>query len=446
LYDRLRGWLAEHPVAAFVLLAFGISYLVGWPALMAATGAIPVRDQLLRGYLPRVLVVYGPALAALLLARNATTNGPAMLLRRVPPSRADVPVAAAVVVASGVASAIALYVAGTSVSELSRSVRADAGLLVAHFALQLAVVACGEELGWRGWLLPQLAARTSRLRAAVGTGMIWGVWHGPLLLGGLGSAAMFLLFVIGVSVLFTWLWVRAGGRLFTVIVAHASVNAPLFFWEQARGGTQEGDERIRRAWVVFQAMGIVAAVVLVLVRWRWWNTNDDGLGLSPSAHGETKSGGESARVDLPIGMQAHSEVATLASGAEVQVCRASVRRADGQIRQILLLLDSRGRELPTLADLQHLTALSPPGGVLAGLLSARSGEVEVVVLPELEDAAEAVAHAAAVCATSWGWDESESIHVTTGDRSWDVVPRFRDGAWVSRLWRRASGFSAERAP
>ena len=267
----LRGWLNAHPVAAFVLLAFGISYLVGVPVLIAGMSAIAPSHGLLRAYLPRLLVVYGPALAALLLAHYAGAGGPAVLLRRLLPSRTDVWVAAAVFLASGVAAATALRIAGVSAAEMARTVGAQAGLFVAHFVLQVAVVAVGEELGWRGWLLPTLATRTSRLRAALGTGVIWGVWHAPLLLSGLATASMFLLFVIGLSVLFTWLWAHARARLFTVIVAHASVNAPLFFWEQVSPGAAGSDERLRRAWLVLQVAYTVAAVVLVLARWTWWS-------------------------------------------------------------------------------------------------------------------------------------------------------------------------------
>jgi membrane protease YdiL (CAAX protease family) len=266
----LRGWVNAHPVAAFILLTFGISYLVGGPVLIAGMAAIAPRDELLRAYLPRILVVYGPGIAALLLARYADAGGPAVLLRRLLPSRADVGVAAAVFLASGVAAAIALRAAGVSPAEMSRTVSAHPGLLVAHFALQVAVVAVGEELGWRGWLLPQLAARTSRLRAALETGVIWGVWHAQLFLGGMPAAIMFLLFVIGLSVLFTWLWAHARSGLFTVVVAHASVNAPLFFWEQVSAGTRGSDERIRHAWFVLQVMYTAAALVLVLARWKWW--------------------------------------------------------------------------------------------------------------------------------------------------------------------------------
>jgi len=101
--------------------------------------------------------------------------------------------------------------------------------------------------------------------------VIWGVWHAPQLFSGIATAGMFLLSVIALSVLFTWLWAYARSGLFTVVVAHASVNAPLFFWEQVSAGTAGGDEHLRRAWLVLQVAYAAAALVLVLARWSWWS-------------------------------------------------------------------------------------------------------------------------------------------------------------------------------
>jgi hypothetical protein len=72
------------------------------------------------------------------------------------------------------------------------------------------------------------------------------------------------------TALFTWLWSRRRGRLFVVIVAHAMVNAPLFFWEQV-GTLPGGDgERLRMAWYALEAIYAAAGLVLIVVRWRWW--------------------------------------------------------------------------------------------------------------------------------------------------------------------------------
>ena len=39
----------------------------------------------------------------------------------------------------------------------------------------------GEEYGWRGFLLEHLSHTTSRLRATIIVGVVWGLWHSPLL-------------------------------------------------------------------------------------------------------------------------------------------------------------------------------------------------------------------------------------------------------------------------
>jgi hypothetical protein len=78
-----RRRLNEHPVGGFVALAFAISYLVGTPILIAGLGFTPPGAMFWRTYGARVLVVYGPGIAALVMAGvTRRGRGPRALLRQ----------------------------------------------------------------------------------------------------------------------------------------------------------------------------------------------------------------------------------------------------------------------------------------------------------------------------------------------------------------------------
>lgn len=54
------------------------------------------------------------------------------------------------------------------------------GMLAILF-LSSIITATGEEIGWRGFLLPKLAEVWSVKKAVVTSGLIWAVWHFPLM-------------------------------------------------------------------------------------------------------------------------------------------------------------------------------------------------------------------------------------------------------------------------
>jgi membrane protease YdiL (CAAX protease family) len=252
-----------------VALAFALSYLVGVPALITAQWLLPPDAPLLRTYGSRALVVYGPAVAALAMAAITRRHrGPAMLLNELVPRDNAALLSVAISVAGIAVGGAALLASGIGASELLAAFRAHPALLAAHWLLQVVVVAVGEEVGWRGWLLPELGVRTTRLRATLGTAAIWTLWHGPLLLGDPLTLTAFIAGTFGLSVLFAWLRWRVRSGLFAVVIAHASVNAPFFFWEQVSPETAA--RRASTAWALAEATYFVAAAVLLLATWQWW--------------------------------------------------------------------------------------------------------------------------------------------------------------------------------
>ncbi|MCT1775105.1 CPBP family intramembrane glutamic endopeptidase [Brachybacterium sp. p3-SID957] len=100
-----------------------------------------------------------------------------------------------------------------------------AGLLVTTLAT------LGEEIGWRGWLWPALTP-LGRIPAALVGGIIWSLWHLPVVLIGynypganrVAAVAMFLLPCIAMTLLFGALTDRAGGSPLPAALAHAGIN------------------------------------------------------------------------------------------------------------------------------------------------------------------------------------------------------------------------------
>lgn len=89
--------------------------------------------------------------------------------------------------------------------------------------------ALGEELGWRGFLLPNLQHRYSALTASLFVGVIWALWHAPLwLLPGKGWDTIpygsFAAVTICFSVIMTWIFNNSDGSLVLASIFHFSCN------------------------------------------------------------------------------------------------------------------------------------------------------------------------------------------------------------------------------
>ena len=89
----------------------------------------------------------------------------------------------------------------------------------------------GEEFGWRSYLLLRLAP-LGGIPAAIITGIIWGLWHAPLIiLNGYNypghpilGVIMMVVFTVSLSMIFTWLRFRSGS-VWPSTLAPAAVNA-----------------------------------------------------------------------------------------------------------------------------------------------------------------------------------------------------------------------------
>lgn len=88
----------------------------------------------------------------------------------------------------------------------------------------------GEEWGWRGYLLPQLLP-LGQWPALIISGVIWGVWHAPIILLGYNyptnpalGVVMMTVFCVLVGIILGWTRL-ATGSVWPAVIGHGSINA-----------------------------------------------------------------------------------------------------------------------------------------------------------------------------------------------------------------------------
>lgn len=108
--------------------------------------------------------------------------------------------------------------------------------------LLIAVMINGEEGGWRGFALPRLQKLSGPLRGSLILGILWGLWHVPLMLIPaqsplnhaitLSLLIFFFIQITAKSISYTWLSNNTSGSLLIVTLFHAALNGyqvePLF--------------------------------------------------------------------------------------------------------------------------------------------------------------------------------------------------------------------------
>lgn len=128
----------------------------------------------------------------------------------------------------------------------------------------------GEELGWRGYALPRLAARFGFGGAGVLLGVIWAAWHLPLFFIPGGdtygqSFPLYLLQVTSLSVAMTWLYVHTNGSLLLMMLMHSAVNQSKDIVPSAVAGASNAFalSTSRVAWLTVALLWILAGYFLV---------------------------------------------------------------------------------------------------------------------------------------------------------------------------------------
>jgi len=150
-------------------------------------------------------------------------------------------------------------------------------LLAGSFGLAKGLAsALGEEIGWRGFLVPELSMNVSFTATALISVAIWACWHYPLLIWGDYNSgtptwyglSCFTVMVISISFVFAWMRLKSGS-LWTGALLHASHN----LYIQAIFTPLTRDTG-KTAWYIDEFGAVVPIVVLCFAIYFWRKRNE----------------------------------------------------------------------------------------------------------------------------------------------------------------------------
>ena len=222
----------RYPVRSFFLLTFSLS----WLGAFSVAAPYLLRHQTvprIAGILMFPVMLLGPSLSSIALTRVVGGSGAlAGLFSRMGRARLPARWYAALLIPP-----LAILAVLSGLRALASPVFAPGMFLM---GLLFGVPAGWlEEIGWMGFAFPRMARASSPLLASVGLGLLWSLWHLPVI-DHLGSAAphgayklhYFLAFscaMTAIRVVIAWLYSNTGSVLLSQLLHACSTSALVIF-------------------------------------------------------------------------------------------------------------------------------------------------------------------------------------------------------------------------
>jgi membrane protease YdiL (CAAX protease family) len=140
----------------------------------------------------------------------------------------------------------------------------DTSFYILNFIFIL-IGSAAEEIGWRGFLLPNLHKRHSPFISSIIVGILWGVWHLNFT-GGILGFLLYTVTIIEMSILMSWVYNKSNGNLVLMTVWHLVFNlaSRIFLWERFTLHLFVAES------IVF---GILCLLILIIDRKTWFLKN-----------------------------------------------------------------------------------------------------------------------------------------------------------------------------
>ena len=218
----------------FILLAYAFSWLFWIPGVLAAYGTALPRGLAEFLNSPFNPAAFGPSLAAILLTlkENGWSGVGRLLKQGINVRFRKIWLLPILLLPPLIFTGATLLSAIISKTALDLSVLANPPvaiivpiiILFRHGPLQ-------EEFGWRGYALPRLQLRFNALVSSMILGIVWWLWHLPLvfipgrfMVDNLLLFGMLMIEIVLISILFTWIYNNTGGSVLAALLFHTSMN------------------------------------------------------------------------------------------------------------------------------------------------------------------------------------------------------------------------------
>ncbi len=260
-----KAFVQRHPVVAYFLMTF----IISWGGALAMLAPTLLRGEAitrLNGILMYPVLILGPCIAGLILTGIVDgKQGLGDLFARIGRWRVHPGWYAAALLIPPMLILIALFSLRTLLSAVFTPGLNPFGLL---FGILSALL---EEVGWMGYAFPKMRAGRSPLSAALLLGVLWGLWHLPVIdfLGAasphgaywLPFALAFIVAMTALRILIVWIYSNTGSILLSQIMHASSTGFLVAFSPLAVTAAQEG------LWYAVYAAGLWLVVTLVTVRY-----------------------------------------------------------------------------------------------------------------------------------------------------------------------------------
>ncbi|NOR14858.1 MAG: CPBP family intramembrane metalloprotease [Candidatus Aminicenantes bacterium] len=232
----LKEVIQRYPLSAYVLLC----YLFSWAFLIPCYRILLNAEE---GTFPWLALIglpgaYGPSLVAILMVKLTEEKGRVKeLLKKLLFWKAAWRWYLLILLVPVLLETAAVLISQTfSYSLGTLTLKRALTVYFPYVLIALPFGPMGEELGWRGYLLPKLLEKHTPLAASVILGFIWTFWHmASFSFPGAAIPSLFdvtsftillyLATIFGETLLLTFIYFKSGGSVLLAILFHAVFNA-----------------------------------------------------------------------------------------------------------------------------------------------------------------------------------------------------------------------------